>query len=315
MANSFNLSGISKYTDQIGSELMVNTIMKTKTWELVSQETGVKYKRALKAINGTITVQAGGCELTPTGATALVNRDIQVCPLQVEDKICLTDTEQYWAGEFMKAAGSNNVELPSTLAEKYLEFQSNQIAKVVDTIFWQGDTTGSGNIALCDGLIKLLNADAAVIDTGAGTGTKVALTSANAIAQVNAMVDAMSEDIADADDLTLFLSYQNFMTLVNAYFTANNFHFDVTSAKENLEFMLPTANVKVVAIAGLKGNYQMVLTPASNIAYGADLESDMDNFKLFYDENNDVVRFRAKWKQGAQVYFPGNVVLYSGVPA
>lgn len=58
----------------------------------------------------------------------------------------------------------------------------------------------------------------------------------------------------------------------------------------------------------------MVMTPATNIAFGVDMESDMDNFKLFYDENHDIVRFRAKWKQGVQVYFPGNVVLYSGVP-
>lgn len=315
MATSFNLAGISKYTDQIGGKLMVNSVMKTKTWELVHQELGVKYKRALKVTNGAVTVQAAGCNKTAVGATALVNRDIQVCPLQVEDNVCLLDLEQYWPGEFMKAAGSHNESMPAEVAEAYLAHQSNQITKAIDRIFWQGDTgSGDAQLALCNGLIKLLNADAAVIDTGAASGTKAALLPANAIAEVNLMVAALNEDIADAEDLTLFLSYQNFMTLVNAYFNANNFHFDVTSAKENLEFMLPTANVKVVAIPGLKANYQMVLTPASNIAFGTDLSTDMDSFKLWYSQDDNAVKFRAIWKQGGEVFFPGNVVLYSGIP-
>ena len=321
MANSFDLSNLTKYTDELSQSLVNTTIMAPKTMNLVTVVQGVKYKTALKTISANPIFQAANCTFAANGASTLLNRDIQVCPIKVEDKICLSDLEQYWPGQFMKAAGSQNEDMPREVAEAYLKEQGQQIAKNIEKLFWQGDTTivgSTNNMNKCDGLIKILNAESGVIDYGTTSGSplqRVALTSGNAISTVNAMVALIPEDILEAEDLTMFMSSANYQTLIQAYFNDNKYHFDVTGARAAGEFMLPTSPVKVVRIAGLSGNFQIVLTPASNIAFGTDLQSDTDSFKLFYDEKDDAVLFRAKWKQGAQVYFPGYVVLYSGVPA
>ena len=41
------------------------------------------------------------------------------------------------------------------------------------------------------------------------------------------------------------------------------------------------------------------------------MKTDSEEFRIFYSEDNDEVRFRAKWKMGVQFAFPEFVVFFT----
>jgi hypothetical protein len=73
---------------------------------------------------------------------------------------------------------------------------------------------------------------------------------------------------------------------------------------------VPGTNVRITAVRGLNGSNKAYLTPASNIYVGTDLLSDSEDFKIWYSQDNDEVRFKSKFKLGVQVAFPEFVVAH-----
>ena len=62
------------------------------------------------------------------------------------------------------------------------------------------------------------------------------------------------------------------------------------------------------AVKGLNGSNRMVLSTSSNLYVGVDMLNDAEEFKIFYSQDNDEVRFISKFKLGAQVAFGAFVV-------
>jgi hypothetical protein len=125
------------------------------------------------------------------------------------------------------------------------------------------------------------------------------------------MIAAIPTDVADRDDLTLFMSVPNFRTYVANLRTANNYYFDPNSIANRggvLDMVYPFQNVRVVGTAGLGSSNRMVLAPAKQIVVGTDLVSDVDNFALWYDINTDSLRHRLSMKLGVQIAYPSFVV-------
>ena len=319
MASSISFANITPFVDELSSPLITNTILAAKTFDLIDIQEGVKNTTILKTLTGVPVFQAiGDCvDLTPAAGPAFGQRLITVCPIQVVECLGLSKLEQYWPGYYMHANGSYNTEVPSEVLTTYLENKANEMSKETEKLYWQGDTTlvgSTNNLNKCDGLIKLLNADASVIDYGAGSGTKALMTAGKVIANINGMIAAMPASQA-GQEMVLFLSPENFQTAINAYFALNNFHFDVKAASMDGFFNVPTAwNVKVYRIAGLQGNFQAVLSRPKNLVVGTDRKDELSTrYKMWFEDNKDSVMYQAKFKIGAQVHFPGEVVLFTGV--
>ena len=318
MANSINVGSLTKYVDQLSSALIREAVLRGKTVDQISIQSGVKYASALNIMSSALTAVAGATcgAITPAGTVTLSQRDITVCPLKVEEAICLNTLEEYWIGQFMKnAKGSYQDEMASGLAEAYAADKVAKLQALVEDLMWAGNTdTGSGNLALCDGFIKLFTDTPGVIAPYTSPSAPALLTSSNAIAQVEAIITLIPADVLDANDLTMFMSYANFRTLVFALRAANNFYADFATDK-NWEFTYPGTNIKVVATRGLNsvnGGKSIIVTPASNLYLGTDMMSDTEQFKVWFDQTDDTVYFRAKWKQGVQVGYPQYVINYVG---
>ena len=105
------------------------------------------------------------------------------------------------------------------------------------------------------------------------------------------------------------MSYSEFRTYAKALRDANLFHYD-GSENQGGEFtmMVPGTNVRVVAVKGLNGTSRMELSRVANMYVGVDMLNDAEDFRIFYSQDNDEVRFLAKWKLGVQVAFPEFVV-------
>jgi len=312
---SINLASLTKYTDQLSQELVRESVLMGNTLESgISIVTGVKYKDALNILSGALTLQAGGCgSIAATGSAALSQRDVEVCPIKVEESICLNDFEQYWMGKLMKD-GSYNESAPNAFNEIFTADRIAKIQQKIEDLFWLGSTANhySNGLTYCNGLMEILEYTSATNSVVNGAGTySGALNVTNAINVVDGMIDVIPTDIIAAEDLVLYMSYANFKTYIKALRANNYFHIaDGQVAQSNFEVNHPGTNVLVKAVKGLVGSNKMILTSASNIVFATDLTNDFESFQFWYEKKDDIVYFRSKWKQGAQVYFPQYVVKY-----
>jgi len=319
--STLNLNALTKYTDQLSGILLKESVLVGNTFDFISIQTGVKYADSINLLTNTLTAAAGGCgAISPTGSTTLTQRDIQVCPIKVEESICLDVFEQYWIGQLARE-GSYNEFAPQAFNEIYLANKVEKIGQLVEDLFWKGDTGGaygSGNLTLCTGILDILEntnaTNSVVVGTTASGALVTTTTSPNyALTVVDEMIAALGNDVLNANDLTLFMSHNNFRILMNSLRNAGYFFgYDGVQAHTWVLDNYTNTNVRVVATRGLNGRNEMVLTPASNLYFGTDSFGEArngDGMQFWYDLRDNTTYFRAKFKVGYQVAFPQYVVI------
>ena len=305
-----DVSGLSVYTDENKMDLIKKSVLEGRSLEYLTVQPDIKSSATINIIDSTLVGQAGSCGFNSDGTTVLSQRTLSVAPIKVNESICVDTLESYYTQKMMNP-GSYNESIP--FEQIYAEDKAEKIADMLESIVWKGDTTGSGNLALADGLLKVIDAEGSVVDGNGGAVTAATgITAANVVDIVDGMVAAVPADIIDADDIVLFMGYDNYRTYAKALRDANLFAY-TGAENQGGDFiqMVPGTNVKVVAVRGLNGSQRLVLSTSSNIYAGVDLLSDSEDFKIFYSNDNDEVRFIAKFKIGVQVAFPDFVVEYT----
>lgn len=299
---AFNVSSISKYTDEVSQELIKKTILSGDTVDIVSVQPGVKYKQTINILDNTISLQAAACGWNSAGSVAFKQREIEVVSLEIKDSLCQKTLESYFLGMAMKAGTPTENELGPILAESYVE----KVKEQVELNIWQGDLSTSPDTYNINGLVKLLSGESTRVTAVYGSPNVIhgPFTAANIVGVVNAMVTYIPEDAFAYDDLTLFMSYANYMMYTAALRTANLFHYDGDSAMGAFVTYIPGTTIKVKATRGLTGKADMILTPASNIVVGTDLMDEEEKFNIWYSQDNDEVRVHIAFKLGVQVRFP-----------
>jgi len=307
---SLNLAGLSAYTNEMAMDLIKEAVLKGRTVDLATVQGGVKSAATINRLSTVLNAQAGACGWSATGSTILDQRTITVCDIKINEAICLNDLEAYYT-QVMMNPGSYNTEIP--FEQLFAENKKDQIMALVEDLIWKGDTVGgTGNLALCDGFKVLFDAGITASSAKYGTYSNSGLAS-TIVDKVDEAISKIDSNVIDAEDLHLFMSYPDFRTYAKALRDANLFHY--TGAENqggDFTLMVPGTNVRVIAVRGLNSADRWVLTPASNLYIGTDLLSDAEDFRIFYSQDNDEVRFLAKWKLGVQVAYLEHVVYYVG---
>ena len=291
---SLNVAALADFNNQTAGRMIPKIVYTGNTAEYTSVQEGIKYLEPLNLFEVDLYVQEGyGCATTPSGSATFTQRNLQVCGRQSFDSLCLKDLDTKYLGITSLDAGSYNTTWK--LAETYSELIVNQMKKLNDTFIW---TAVSGSDC-ADGLKLIIS--------GSTTGVVVAGTADATLANMDTMIAALPDAVADRDDLTFFMSVSKFRSYVAALRSANNYYFDPNSIANRggvLDMVYPFQNVRVVGTQGLSGSGRIVLGPAKQIVVGTDLISDVDNFALWYDINTDSLRHRLSMKLGVQVAYP-----------
>jgi len=308
---SLDVSGLSAYTNENAMSLIKEAILKGRTADLITVQGGVKSAATINRLSSTLNAQAGACGWSATGSTVLDQRTITVCDIKINEAICLNTLEDYYT-QVMMNPGSYNESIP--FEQLFAENKREAVSALIEDLIWRGDVSGgSGNLALCDGFLDLFNGNQALLGAYA-TYSGSALSAGNAVATVDAMVAAVPANVIGEADLHLFMSYADYRTYATALRNANLFAYNgAENQGQDFSQMVPGTNVRAIAVRGLNGaGGALVLTPASNLYLGTDLLNDAEDFKIFYSQDNDEVRFLSKWKMGVQVAYLENVVYYIG---
>ena len=309
---ALDLGTMTKYTDEMSGALIKEAVLTGRTVDMVTVQGGIKHSATVNRLSSALQAQAGVCGWTPQGTTTLDQRVIEVSPIKINEPICLNDLEEYYTSTMMNP-GSYNEEIP--FEQIFAENKRDAVKSLMEDLIWKGDTdTGTGNLALANGFIKLFDAAETAGDlTRVGTYT-IANFATDAIDIVDEAIAKLPDAVLGLDDLVVMISYADYRKYAKAVRDANLFHY-TGAENQGEDFMQihPGTNVKVVATKGLSGTNRFVVTPASNLIVGTDLLNDAEDFRIFYSQDNDEVRFLAKFKIGVQVAFIENVVWYTGV--
>lgn len=305
---SLNVNGLNAYTDENKMALIKKSILEGRTLNYITVQPDIKSSATINVIDSTLVAAAGSCGWDEAGSTVLSQRELSVCPIKVNESICLDNLESYYTQKMMNP-GSYNEDIP--FAQMYAEEKATKINAMIEDIIWKGDTvTGTGNLALCNGFVHLLENTAASGDTVVGNTAGVTdITAANVIDVIDDMIAVTPTDIIDDENLTIFLGYEVYRLAAKALRDANLYHYD--GAEGDFTMLWPGTNVKLVAVRGLNGTDKMFLSTAANFYMGTDLLNDAEDFRIFYSEDNDEVRFRSKFKVGTQVAFPDLIVAFT----
>jgi len=310
---SLDVSGLSAYTDENKMDLIKKSVLEGRTLEFATIQPDIKSSATINIIDSTLVGQAGACGWNASGTTELTQRTLSVAPIKVNEAICLDTLEAYYTQKMMNP-GSYNESIP--FEQIFAEDKADKIGDMIESILWQGDTGGSGNLALADGFLKVIDAEGTVVN-GNPSGITVAtgIVAGNVVDIVDGIVELIPADIIDADDLVIYMGYDKYRVYAKALRDANLFHYN-GAENQGQEFsqMVPGTNVKVVAFKGLNGTDRIITSRVANLYVGMDMLNDAEDFKIRYSEDNDEVRFTSKFKLGVQVAFPEFVIEFTLVP-
>ena len=267
-----------------------------ETRRRISVQTGIKKDDHINFLNLTPTFQGGvGCGFNAAGDAALTQRVIETARFKVNMEFCPDTLVGKYAEYQVSINASENASLP--FEAFIMEGLTNEIVKKIETTIWQGVKASD----LIDGFLTIAGAEGDVVD--------VVLGGTSAYEDILKVYNAMTENTLEQGG-EIYVSPAKFRAFLQEMVAKNYYHYNPGN-DELGEFLLPGSNVKVVRTPGLAGKTQIVGTFPKNMYYGCDLENAAEDIKVWYSDDDDVIKVSAKWNMGVQFAFPAEVVLGS----
>jgi hypothetical protein len=258
----------------------------------------IKYKAAMKVGAFTNLVRSADCDFdSTTSGLTLTEKVLTPTELQVNLQICKKELHADWEAAQMGFSAFD--ELPPLFSDFVIARVAAEVAKATEVSIWQG-SAGEGNF---DGFETLLTADTTVNDVVAGT-----VTTANVIAELQKIVDAIPSGVYGKEDLTIYIS-QN---IAKAYIGAQaalgyRDLYHVGQTEMNFQ------GISLFATGGLADN-TAVAAQKSNLFFGTGLLDDRNEVKVIDMADLDGsqnVRVVMRYTAGVQHGIGSDIVLYA----
>lgn len=314
---ALSLGSLTSYTKQLVKPLLTSAVFGAKTQEMI-KDGGIvipqaKSVVAIPLMDTDAVFQTDSCSFDPSGTTSFTQRTISVGKIKVEEKICPKDLEAYFTQEALKA-GSNYEDFGNAdFQAAFLAKKNARIAAQLETALWQGDTTsGTANLNKFDGLSKLIVAGSPVdanVSGYTGVATISTITQSNVVAATEGIFKAIPAAVLAKGDVKIFVGNDWYRLLIMAYRALNLFAYNPQDSQAQT-FILPGTNIEIVSVNGLNGTGDAFAISLSNIALAVDLVDEENNYKMWYSEDNNDVRFRVNFKMGVNVAFTNECVKF-----
>lgn len=299
---AFDVSSLPAYVEQRRLPLLASLVLEGRTLDKMVKQTGIKSSGAINILSNNPTFQEGnGCGFDAAGNTTLSQRVITTGQIKINMEFCPDTLIGKWA-EYEVSIGAGRERLP--FEEEILNDILKNVKSDMEKAIWQGDTASSDTqLQHFDGLLKIAGADSNVVDVPIASGT-------SAYDAIKSVITALPDEIW-ADNAKVFVSPALYRQFMLELVENNYYHYSGAQADAPSEFYFPGTSVVVVNTPGLSGTSKIVATTEDNMYYGTDMVDNLDRFKLWYSEDNDIYRLKIEWNAGVQFAFPSMVVLGS----
>lgn len=264
---------------------------------------GIKNKTKVATVVFDKVLAEAGCDFNAQDATVSAV-EVDVCALTSQASVCQYDLEQSWLALEM-AKGSNS----DFSVASFMNFFWSQMAKTAHqelaTIMWQGDTLGSGQLALCDGWIKKLCAADDYISAGTA-----ATNASNVLAHFGTVLgNATPEMLVNPAQMQFKVSAD----VAAFYRIATASYNTLTNVTTGLA--LTYLDIPVVVEYGLPAG-TIILSDYTNFIYALDMEGDVDNLQIVDFSKTTLDRrigARADFKAGFYVVNTTQIVVWGDI--
>lgn len=289
---AFVVSSLPDYVNQNSKELISKSVFGAPSVRHLNLMTGVKYKDAINIVNTDAGLQARTCGWNASGDVTFSQAIMEVGAYKVNMSLCEEDLRKKWMNsEVMTAAGAEVLPFEERITNEIVASITNKVEKLI----WQASKSSSD---LFDGLLTQIKASSKAKD--------VASASATAYGKIKDVYMAIPASILDK--AAIFVGVDTFRTFCQDLVVANLYHYGVESDPEKMEVFLPGTSTRVIAVSGLNGTNAIVATDPANLFYGVDMVDDLEQFRLWYSEDNQEFRLAVKFNAGAAIAFEDLVV-------
>lgn len=322
---AFEVSGLGNYTKENVDLLVKNSLFEARTQQLIIAEGNVlpdiKSSEKINRMDTDAFFQSdSGCGFSASGTTEFTQRTLTVGKFKVNEILCQKDLESKYLQQALRAGGTYD-----TLAFEadFTEQKAGKIAEALEVALWQANATGSagsnGLLNKFDGIKTLITAaGASVVDAnvsgfyGSGAPVTGIATAAVAKAAVNAVIKALPAKIQGKNDTVIFCGWDVYTLLIEAYVDANLYHFNPGGNNKDAqsEFIVPGTGYRVIPVHGLDNTKDIYAFRMSNIFLGTDLLGEENQFKIWYSDDDDNIKFAARAKMGVQFAFMDEIVKF-----
>jgi hypothetical protein len=305
-----SVSLTSTYAGEFSGKYIAAALLSASTLDsgAISILPNVKFKSVIQKGATDDIVKDASCDfVTNQGTLTLTEAVLQPKELQVNLELCKKDLHNSWEAAQMGYSAFDN--LAPSFAEFVISHVAAKVADRTEKSIWSGATATSGQF---DGFTAKLTADSDVIDV---VGTTV--TSANVIAELGKVVDAIPTAVYGQEDLTLYVSSNVARAYIRALggfaatIGANGSDNKGTQWYNGGELSFDGINIFVAK--GL-GDDTMVAAQKSNLYFGTGILNDQNEVKVIDMSDIDGsqnVRVIMRFTAGVQHVFGGDIVLYS----
>ena len=302
-SSNYVVSSLPSYVQENRDLIIKNfALVGTATRRRIGLQTGIKTSAYLNYLALEPVLQDGkGCGFSASGTATLTQKTITTAIIKVNMDIC-PDSLLGKYPEYLVRIGASAEELPF---EQYvIDGLVAEINKKIEKLIWQGDHTLTTNTDLkwIDGLIYQFDNDSDVIDVSLANGT-------SAYNGIKAVYMALTEEALERG-AEIYVSPALYREFLQALVEKNFFHYSGPQDAAPEEFVFPGTDVKVVRTPGLAGvNNKIVGTFPENLVYGCDAENDTEDIKVWFSDDDDLFKLKAKWNSGIAYHFGNQVTL------
>lgn len=289
---AFVVSSLPDYVNQNSKELISKSVFGAPSVRHLNLMTGVKYKEAINIVNTEAGLQERTCGWNASGDVTFSQAIMEVGAYKVNMSLCEEDLRKKWMNsEVMTAAGAEVLPFEERITSEITASIANKVEKLI----WQADKSHSD---LFNGLLTQIKASGSAHDV-----QSVASTTYGKIKDVYMAIPASILDKA-----VIFVGVDTFRSFCQDLVTQNLYHYSAELNPENMEVILPGTNTRVIAVSGLNGTGAIVASDPRNLFYGVDMVDDLEQFKLWYSDDNQEFRLAVKFNAGAAIAFEDLVV-------
>ena len=271
----------------------------------ISVKPNVKFKEVIKKVSTSGLIANASCDFADTGTVTLTERILQPEEFQVNIELCKKDFRSDW--EAVQMGYSSFDKLPPKFSDFLISHVAAKVAEKTEQNIWSGVNANAGEF---DGFSTLLAADTDVIDV-----TGAAITSANVISELGAIVDAIPSSLYGQEDMYVYVSQNIARAYVRSLggFGASGLGAAGTNSQGTQWWnngSLSFDGVKLFVANGLADD-TAVAAEKSNLYFGTGLLSDHNEVKVIDMgdlDGSQNVRVIMRFTSGVQYGIGGDIV-------
>ena len=294
MAN-INTSALSAYVEEKSIPLINQVVLGGSIINDLTVQTGIKTKARIHYLSTDPTFQDGSaCGFNAAGSAALTEREIETGLIKINYEFCNNELLGKYSEYLVRiAAGAEDLGFERELIDSIIA----NIQKKLEKMIFQGNKDNSD---MFNGLIK--------VSKDAGVSEDVLTKSDGAYANIKQVYMSLPEEALDKG-ATIYVSPATYREFVQELVAKNLFHYSGPVDAAPTAIVFPGTDVKVKKTAGLAGTDYIFAGVSKDWFYGTDMEGANEEIKVWFSNDQDVVRMKVLFNAGVQVAFPDQVKL------